>query len=452
MSTVEVTLQRVKNVRKHPNADRLALADVLGWTVVTQPGIQDGDLVLYFPIDAVLPPEVERMIFGPQSKIKLDKGRIKTIQLRGEYSQGLLVPWSEAQHWPWLHPPTMPPGITATLTEGADVTQALGVTKYVLPREARLQIHREALKAAGLARWGKVQDREDKRAQLSTREIPRYTDLEHLAKFPDSFKAGEQVVITEKLHGTSARYGHVRPAPTTRWQRFKAFFGIKPKYHFVYGSRNVEYVGDPSGSAATPDAPADTQFRQSPNAGKIYGELAVRLGLYLDGKDSRLQRNEVVYGEIVGANIQKNYAYGAPGRTGFHKDFYVYDVRVEAKGPGGTGGRYLDHEDLVVWCAMRKLEMVPVLYVGPYYPELVERLAKGPSALDKRSTPIREGVVVRKLKGEAEGNRVVRKVVSKEFLMRNQADGGTEDDELLDAVDPDAVTEPVKANEDGGAA
>lgn len=382
MSTLAVTLERAKNVRKHPDADRLILVDILGWTVVTQPGIQEDDLVIYFPIDSVLPAHLEAHIFSADSKVKLAGGRIKTIRLRGEYSQGLVVPFHEARTWPWLNPPNF--ALQAQLRVGDDLTAVLGVTKYESPltaRRARALLNKQT------------------NATTTTSDLQRYTDLEHLAKHPDSFIPGETVAVTEKLHGTSARYGWVRPQPQNWWQRVYTKLGIPRRWQFVYGSRNVEYTD-----------------LERPS---VYRDCAISTRV-ADPKLGILQRGEQVFGEIVGPSIQKGYTYG----WGSPK-FFVYDVKI--------GDRFLTHDELVTWCAMRKLDMVPVLYVGPYMPDLIARLAQGRSVLDSRTTPVREGVVVRRaLTGSAQ--RMVRKVVSKDFLLRNAEDGGTEHDELVEAA------------------
>ena len=37
----------------------------------------------------------------------------------------------------------------------------------------------------------------------------RYTDIENLRNFPEVFADGEEVVVTEKIHGTNSRIGYV---------------------------------------------------------------------------------------------------------------------------------------------------------------------------------------------------------------------------------------------------
>src|ERR1035437_10100495 len=91
-STFAVTVEDVKSVGLHPNADRLEIATVRDWQVVVQKGaFKVGDVCVYFPIDSILSPDIEERIFGTDSKIKLNKSRVKTIKLRGAISQGLCV-------------------------------------------------------------------------------------------------------------------------------------------------------------------------------------------------------------------------------------------------------------------------------------------------------------------------------------------------------------------------
>lgn len=407
MSTLAVTIEPVTRVRPHPNADRLDLVDVLGWTVVAQRGaFQVGDLGVYFPIDSVLPPTLEAHIFPEDSKVKLSGSRVRTAKIRGEYSQGLLVPWRDAQTWPEFHLPTCVPPLTQPRA-GQDVTELLKVVKYATPGPKGPSVEQGTLSSADSA-------------------IAKYTDLEHLAKHPESFRDGEPVAVTEKLHGTSARYGLVRRQPKNWWQRFTRWLGFKGKYEFVYGSRNVEYYDLANGPTPQDATQADSQHAWYRGL-NVYSGIAKRLKL-CERAALRVQPGELVFGEIIGEHIQKGYSYGAPNRTGFGLDFYVYDVRTAV---GTPQERWLTHDELRVWCAMRGLNMVPTLYEGPYDRATVEALQFGPSVLDP-NTPVREGCVVRY---NGTGPRMVRKLVSKEFLCRLQDTGGSEDDELRDAAE-----------------
>lgn len=83
------SIQLVDDIREHTNADSLALAKILGWQVVIKKDeVRIGDKIVYFEIDSLLP-ERDWSKFMESKKY-----RVKTIKLRGEYSQGLILPLS----------------------------------------------------------------------------------------------------------------------------------------------------------------------------------------------------------------------------------------------------------------------------------------------------------------------------------------------------------------------
>lgn len=106
------------------NADALELISVRGWNVVVQKGLYKiGDKAVYFSIDALLPEVPEFEWLRERCYVKnSEEGagfRIKTIRLRGVYSQGILMPLSELAHY-FKRPPK----------DGDDVTDILNVKKY----------------------------------------------------------------------------------------------------------------------------------------------------------------------------------------------------------------------------------------------------------------------------------------------------------------------------------
>lgn len=119
-----------------PKADRLEIAVVGGWEVVVQKNThQVGEAVVYFEIDAAIPLEHELwkdfeklyLTVRTDKKTKEQFAAIKSIRLRGALSQGLVLPMSY---------------LVDTPAEGAkvgkNVTDLLGVLKYVSPAEAKL--------------------------------------------------------------------------------------------------------------------------------------------------------------------------------------------------------------------------------------------------------------------------------------------------------------------------
>jgi len=110
------SIQKIVDVKKHPNADRLDIVTVLGWEIITQINqFKKDDYCVMFQCDSILP---QHEIFDFLEKRKY---RIRTQKLRGIISQGLVMPTSIIK--------TIT-GKTIELEEGKDVTELLGVIKH----------------------------------------------------------------------------------------------------------------------------------------------------------------------------------------------------------------------------------------------------------------------------------------------------------------------------------
>src|SRR5688572_2429673 len=91
MTDFAVEVVKIDEIMPHPNADRLELARVKGWImVVGKDQFKTGEPAVFFPIDSVLPFELEAALFA-ESKIRPKGGRIRTTKIRGVISQGLLA-------------------------------------------------------------------------------------------------------------------------------------------------------------------------------------------------------------------------------------------------------------------------------------------------------------------------------------------------------------------------
>lgn len=143
-----VTVRKINNVYHHPNADRLDVVEIDGWTaVVTKDKHKIGDYIIFFEIDSFLPVHhrYEFLRKGCYKNVKgLGEGfRIKTQKLRGIISQGLVMSlddldiyqesdktWKytdEVGHQHYIHP---------ELEE--DLSRIFGVIKYEPPVPASL--------------------------------------------------------------------------------------------------------------------------------------------------------------------------------------------------------------------------------------------------------------------------------------------------------------------------
>jgi len=125
------SIRRISDIQPIEGADMIELAIVDGWKVVVakEVGHRIGDMVVYCEIDSFLPirEEFEFLRKSSYKKMGDQEGfRLKTIRLRGQVSQGLILPMSVFALYP------------SNPTEGDDVTEALGIVKYEPPIPAEL--------------------------------------------------------------------------------------------------------------------------------------------------------------------------------------------------------------------------------------------------------------------------------------------------------------------------
>lgn len=173
-SSCVVPIVEIHDVRHHPNADKLDLADVLGYQVVTgRDKYRSGDKAIYFPADVLIPScwaeafNVKDFLHGK------DKNRVGRIRLRGEPSFGLIAPIPEGkEHW----------------DVGCNVAEYFGVEKYVPP--IRPCNSNFAKYDSGIDPY-----------------FSKYTDIENLRIFTDLLTFNEEVVVSEKIHGRNVRCG-----------------------------------------------------------------------------------------------------------------------------------------------------------------------------------------------------------------------------------------------------
>jgi len=120
------TIQKIHSITDHPNADTLSCAFVMSWPVVVKrEQFKEGELIVFIEIDSVVP-ETNYFEF-----MRKQKFRIWNARFRGCPSSGLVCPLSilpipteNVDLWlmgenPW--------------TEGMDVSDILGITKYERP-------------------------------------------------------------------------------------------------------------------------------------------------------------------------------------------------------------------------------------------------------------------------------------------------------------------------------
>ena len=126
LASVEV----IDKLEPIPNADRILKATVKGWECVVSKSdnFQVGDKIIYIEVDSILPARPEF------SFLKERKYRVRTIKLRKQISQGLILPLSY---------------LKGNYEVGDDVTKELGIKKYDPQADAEKEVVRKAVKAKG---------------------------------------------------------------------------------------------------------------------------------------------------------------------------------------------------------------------------------------------------------------------------------------------------------------
>jgi RNA ligase (TIGR02306 family) len=379
----------IEKIYPHPNPDktRIEVARIGGWeVVVSKDRYKVGDPVVYIPIDAVLPLDLEHLLFPAEAKIRPKNGRIRCIKIGGQISQGMVIPLTPVENDKSNDVLNLYPTLS-DVKVGDDVTDLMNIGKYEEPElPDDLTTRTMPNKKNGPRR------RENK-------HFNKYHSLVNLRNAKSTYEVGELVVADEKVHGTNFGAGVLPVDMRTRkwWRRLwndvvKGVFWLirKPmpqKYEFVYRSHNVQL---------------QNKMELDPNSRNVYARVAAKYDL-----PNRLAPGTVIYGEIYGHGVQKNYSYGCqPGEV----KLVIFDVEID--------GKYLNPDERNKWCADNGFDVVPEVYRGPYTDDIPQKIARGPSLLSA-SQKVREGVVFRNLTGE---NRRVRKYVSDAFLLDDNTD------------------------------
>lgn len=342
MAELKVEVCKIDAIKDHPNADKLELAFIggkNGWQSCVRIGeFKEGEKVVYIPVDSLLPMDVEKILFGEDTKITLKKSRVRSIKIRGAISQGMIVSLEGL-------------GLKPNLKIGTGVAKRLGILKYTPPPKGKPNL---------------MQARKHRHKNPNFR---KYTDINHFKYYSNALDDLE-IVVSEKVHGTNFRSGYVKFNTYNLWTKFLHMIGKrwggKWQYEFAYGSHNVQLTNKGK----------KTKTFYSKN---VYHKIADQYNL-----KNILYDGEVIYAEIYGYGIQKGYFYACGHDE--HK-MVVVDVMVD--------GKYLDHRDAKAFCWRRGVPYMTVLYVGKYDYEVVNKLANSEhSFLDERTKPI-EGIVIK---------------------------------------------------------
>lgn len=246
------SVQRILALDPIPGADRILKATINGWELVTAKdnGFNVGDLVVYFEIDSFIPTAIAPFLTKPGHFPKTFEGiegeRLRTIKLRGQVSQGLIMPI----------PQSVIDGVGTQIHEGLDLTEHLGILKWEKPISADMR--------------GKVQG-----------DFPWFihkTDQERCQNIPHKIFSEENIdneyEVTIKLEGSSI----------TVFRFLEPVEGAEERIGVC--SRNLELKLDEE------------------NSGNTYIKVAIMSGL-LDALKA-YGKNIAIQGELMGPGIEGN--------------------------------------------------------------------------------------------------------------------------------------------------
>lgn len=172
------TIRRIDEINPIPNADAIEVATVGGWRVVIKKGeFAVGDLAVYCEIDSWIPHDLAPFLSKgnePKEYNGVKGERLRTIRLRGQLSQGLLLPRHVVLDK------------IGEIHEGMDVTDLLGIQKFEPPIPAQLA--------------GEV-------LGMFPSAVPK-TDQERIQNLSAELATwqGMEFEVTEKLDGTSCTF------------------------------------------------------------------------------------------------------------------------------------------------------------------------------------------------------------------------------------------------------
>ena len=327
------SIRRISNIQPIEGADAIEVAQVDGWKVVVKKGeFRVDNLVVYLEIDSWVPHDLAPFLSKGQEPREYNgiKGeRLRTIKLRGQVSQGLILPVDDET-----------PGC-----EGDDLTNELNIQKWEAPISPQLQGQAKGNFPTSLIPktdqeriqncFGDIQKKAKRFATEKVWNAETQVLEEHPVVLPEDFKE-PTYEVTMKLDGSSCTI--------FRWEG-----------ELRVCSRNLELkINDE-------------------NKDNTFVAMALKIG-------DRVPNGYAVQGELMGPGIQGN-------REGFteHK-FFVFDVFDIQE------HKYLDPETRRMVCNAKYFDHAPILGSDWKAPASVDEglaLAEGPSIKHK----IREGLV-----------------------------------------------------------
>lgn len=383
----------IKELRKHTNADRLMCTTIFGNNVIIDLTYHEGQRVIYFPTDGQLSEE-----FATENnlvRIKDEQGNnvggyldpnkrnIKALKLRGEQSDGLVLPIEVLSKYTDI----------SNLKDGDQITELNGheICKKYIPHSNRKNHSSSSNKA---------RNKKEEKEQISYPYFVEHIDTAQLAYNQAAFKEGDICYITLKMHGTSARTANTveitrKKMPVILRKVFHIKDKVTQEYKPVSGTRRTtlrDYEGGWYGSNAFRQKYHDFFKDKLPQGMEVFYEIVgwVDDNTTIMGRCSNKLIKDKEFSKQYGDETVFSYGCGIG-----QNDCYVYRMTVTT--PDGYAFE-LPWEQVQLECEKMGVKCVPTLerFIFTTWDDLMARVEKYYDGVDPvGKTHVREGVVVR---------------------------------------------------------
>lgn len=342
MGNYSATVVRISNLKDHPNAQKLVCTNIYGNNVIVGKETKIGDLGLFFPLESQIGAEfaekndlIRRKDENgkPAGGMFDENRRVRCQTFRGEKSMGFWIPIDSLR---------FVLGNNLDIAEGTEIEQigdmidGIIISQKYIPRNVKLPGS------------GKKEGRKPRESRIIPNQFRFHFDTAQLGKNIHKLKPDDIIVITTKMHGTSAIVSNClvkKKLPIMLNILNKIGVPVKDTYHdYVFASRRV----------------IKNEFEESKV--HFYSEdLWTRVGK--EQFEGKLHTGETVYYEIVGYTsdggmIQKGFDYGCEPGT-----YKIYVYRITQTAQDGTSFD-LSWKQLEDRCVELNVSPVPLIYHG----------------------------------------------------------------------------------------
>lgn len=330
------TVIRIHNLVECPGLDKLVAIPAFGYSALVSKDHHIGELGVFFVAETQLSEDFcrENSLFRDKelnkdkekSSYMENSRRIKPLKLRGNTSTALFMPLSCFTYL-GVNIEDFKEGDVFTHINGNEVCR-----KYIIK--------------VTQSRTNKVKGQTLKRKLVDENIFKQHIETEHFLRNLKNFKDDDTIIVTEKIHSTSGRFGYILvERKLSRFERFLKWCGVKINYHeykYVSGSRRV--------------VKEDGSEQSFYNENIWHNELEkIKLSI---------PKDTVIYGEIVGWDndkaLQKNYTYRTPQGT---TELYVY--RIATVNPDGFMIDW-SWSQIKTFCKNNGIKYCPEIFVGKF--------------------------------------------------------------------------------------